>query len=348
MEFSKKTAKKIQELNRIEPHSMLSIRVYCAGETLCASAGNVEEAEDGYFQIGSNTKLYTAALICKLAEEGKLGFGDSISQYIDLNGKYSYPTIENLLTHHGYRPVLSKRFVWNWLFRRHLLFHNVYRGKDSAALLEYLRIKKPPRKLFYFYSDLNYAILGLIIEKICGKPYEDAMEAFIRDDLKLSHTTFRPKDGRVLDSYHRKKNSGRLAWERGDIYMAAGGLYATADDAFRFVKLALDGDLSYVNETLKKRRTILFGKLKLGVGFGWHCYINGKYFFHKGGVVCFRTNCFLDVKQKICVSVLANVMGDKRSNTTTIGMSLYKDAKEAIRNRRDPGALAATDHPKAK
>ncbi len=333
MEFSERTLKRIKELNRLEPHSVVVVSVRCGDETYHASVGNVPCGEHDYFQIGSNTKLFTAALIAKLAGEKKLELTDPISRYIPLNGKYKYPTIEDLLTHHGYRPLPSRKLVWNWLFRRHLLHHNIYEGKDGAALENYLLAKKPPRKLRYFYSDLNYAVLGLVIEKVCGQPYEDAMEAFIRSDLQLKETFFAPRDGTLIDSYHKKKFCGRMRWQRGDIYGAAGGLYATANDAFRFVTLASDGGTPCLSETLRKRRTILFGRLKLGIGLGWHCYINGNYFFHKGGVACFRTNYFVDVKRKICVSVLANVLGDKFNNTTTIGMSIYKDLKEALKNK---------------
>lgn len=332
MEFSEKTLKKIKELNRLEPHSVIAVSVRCGDETYHASLGNVPCGENDYFQIGSNTKLFTAALIAKLAEENKISLSDPISNYIELNDKYVYPTVENLLMHYGYRPMPSKKFIWNWLFRRHLLFHNIYEGKNGAALKNYLLFKKPPKKTRYFYSDLNYAILGLIIERVCKRPFEDVMQDFIRSDLQLEKTCFSPRDGTLLDSYYKKRISGRLRWQRGDIYQAAGGLCATADDAFRFVELALNGDLTYLNATLRKRKTILFGKLKLGVGFGWHCYINGNYFFHKGGVVCFRTNYFVDVKRKICVSILSNVLGDKFNNTTTIGISVYKDLKQSLKN----------------
>ena len=333
MEFSEKTLRKIKELNRLEPHSAVAVDVFCAGETYHASVGNVPCGDKDYFQIGSNTKLFTAALIVKLAEEKKLELTAPISRYLKLNDRYRYPTVEDLLTHHAYRPLPSRKLVWNWLFRRHLLYHNIYEGKNGAALENYLLFKKPPRRLHYFYSDLNYAVLGLIVEKVCGQPFEDALETFIRSDLQLTETSFAPQDGTLLDSYYKKKFSGQMRWQRGDIYRAAGGLYATAGDAFRFLMLVLGGDIPCLNETLKKRKTILFGKLKLGVGFGWHCYINGNYFFHKGGVACFRTNWFVDVKRKICVSVTSNVIGDKFNNTTTIGIGIYKDLKEALKNK---------------
>lgn len=334
MEFSKKTKNIIDKINKIEPNSIININIYCDGEYYDYSVGNREYDETCYFQIGSNTKLFTAAYICKLIEEGKIDPGDRLSKYLELNEKYTYPTIENLLTHHGYRPILSREFVWNYLFRKHLLYKNVYKGKKSESLMNYLLYKKPPKKLFYYYSDINYAILGLVIEKISGKRYEDVMEEFIKNDLHLYQTSFHPDETKILNSYHKKRIAGNLEWENGDIYKAAGGIYSTASDALKYLKIVLDGNISYINETIVKRKTILFGKIKMGVGYGWHCYITGKYFFHKGGVVCYRTNCFLDTKKKICVSVMGNVIGDKFYNTTTLGISINKDLKELLKNKK--------------
>ena len=156
------------------------------------------------------------------------------------------------------------------------------------------------------------------------------MERFIKEELGLTQTCFFP-NGDILDSYYKKKCARRLEWNKDDIYIAAGGLSSTIEDAYNFVKLTLDSDKPYIKENTKKRKTILFGRAKIGVGYGWHSYVNGQYFFHKGGACCFRSNYIVNTKKKIGIAILTNVVGNIYYNASTLGMSIYKDVKEALK-----------------
>ena len=118
------------------------------------------------FQIGSVTKQFTATVILKLQEEGKLSVNDKLNKYFPEFKYADKITLENLLTHtsgiYNYtadidendsaivcNPV-NKQLVLDIMFKHDLDF-------------------KPGKE--FRYSNSGYYLLGLIIEKVTGRPY---------------------------------------------------------------------------------------------------------------------------------------------------------------------------------
>jgi CubicO group peptidase (beta-lactamase class C family) len=153
------------------------------------------------FQIGSVTKQFTAAVILKLQEEGKLSVQDKLSKYFSEFKYADEITLENLLTHTS--------GIYNYT--------NDIDDNDSAIvcnpvnkqLLLDIVFKKPldfkPGTQFA-YDNSGYYLLGLIIEKVTGKSYEQNIRDIIFTPLQMTHSLFdfrNSKDTNIAIGYKK-------------------------------------------------------------------------------------------------------------------------------------------------
>jgi D-alanyl-D-alanine carboxypeptidase len=140
---------------------------------------------DTYFRIASNTKTMTAAMIMQLAQESKLGLNDPVSKYVPGVPNGDNITIAQLLEmrsglyNYTDDPIISATIdtdpakVWT-----------------SAELLA-IAFAHPsdfPPGASYEYVNTNYALLGLVAEKVDGKPLAQAMQDRLFGPLGLQHT----------------------------------------------------------------------------------------------------------------------------------------------------------------
>ena len=134
------------------------------GELWRASFGDADlETQFHYF---SGTKLYTANAILKLADQHKLRLSDDVSKHLPEMGDLEGITIQHLLCHSsGLTDTLSAFVSAN--------FQSTSKPSTLQALNKYnIKRARAPGKLSS-YANVNYAILGLVIEKVGGKSYSD-------------------------------------------------------------------------------------------------------------------------------------------------------------------------------
>lgn len=135
------------------------------------------------FEIGSITKQFTAALIMKLQEQGKLQVDDPLDAYLP---QYNFPlaiTLRRLLTHtSGLADYTTFPAYPGWAAN----------GVSEATLLT--AVSQAPL-LFqpgtqWSYSNSNYFALGAVIEKITGQSYEANLDQYIIQPLGLTSTYY--------------------------------------------------------------------------------------------------------------------------------------------------------------
>jgi CubicO group peptidase (beta-lactamase class C family) len=188
------------------------------------------------FQIGSITKQFTATIILRLQEEGKLSVRDKLDEYFPQFKYAGEITIENLLTHtsgiYNYtndidegdsaivcNPV-AKQLVLDIMFKHKLDF-------------------KPGTQ--FRYDNSGYYLLGLIIEKVTGKSYEQNIRDIIFKPLQMNHSLFDFKhsaDTNVATGYQTlndsvQKEASAWRWDSTVSY-AAGGIWSTTGDMYKW------------------------------------------------------------------------------------------------------------------
>jgi D-alanyl-D-alanine carboxypeptidase len=143
---------------------------------------------DTLFQIGSNTKAFTAALILKLAAAGKLSLDDTIGRWLPQYSAWRDVTIRSLLNMTSPIPNYSETVEIGEIEAADI--HHQFSDKDLIGFVDPTNGHQFPLPSGWFYSNTNYILAGLIIEAASGLSYEQALTTMILEPLGLKDTFY--------------------------------------------------------------------------------------------------------------------------------------------------------------
>lgn len=193
-----------------------------------------------HFRIGSITKQFTAVAILLLEERGKLKLTDPVSAHMsDAPAAWSKITFHHLLTHTSGIPNVTNdpEFIV-WKNSPTTVIQMVGRFRDLP--LDF------PAGTRHAYSNSNYLVLGLVVEKLAGgQRFGDFLREHVLDPLGLKDSGF-DSNQRILPrratGYER---SGEEFFNASHSDMsvphAAGAMYSTTHDLWRWAE-AIFGD----------------------------------------------------------------------------------------------------------
>ena len=136
---------------------------------------------DTIFDIASLTKVVaTTSAIAKLVEEGKIRLNEKVTEYIpEFQGGKSDITVRNLLTHFsGMRPDVDLEPAWT--------------GYDTGIRLATMTVPMDLPNSRFIYSDINFVLLGEIVQRVSGKTLPEYVQAKIFEPLGMSDTMYQP------------------------------------------------------------------------------------------------------------------------------------------------------------
>lgn len=202
-------------------------------------------SETGLY-IASNTKTFVGLAMARLIEDGKIGFDDSITKYLDrsyfpdsIDADQIY--IRDLPGHtHG-------------LSNDGMTFRTAFAGSAPDSLLPSLlkytsyAFHLPAKK--FRYNNFSYLLCGMIIEKVTGLSWRDYLLKNILQPAGLTHTTPYYSDydnNPVAGNYLYDRPGEKLDFTKQDNTMhAAGGLISTDEDMVRWLQLFMnDGEVN--------------------------------------------------------------------------------------------------------
>ena len=218
---------------------------------------------DTKFRLGSLTKQFTSMLIMQLVEQGKLKLEGKITDYLT-----DYPkaagdkiTIHHLLTHTSGIPNYTDLPDYRTYERTR------FKPADLIKKFSELPLTFEPGSAFA-YSNSGYVLLGAIIEKVTGKPYEKVLQENIFTPLQMLNTGY-DMSYKILPNRASGYQRWNLVYENApyidmSIPYAAGALYSTVED------LALWDQALYTDKLLSASpKAILFTPYKNGYAYGW-------------------------------------------------------------------------------
>ena len=261
-------------------------------------------APDVKFRLGSLTKQFTAALVLLLQEDGKLKISDPVSKYLpDAPKTWEKITLANLLGHTSGIPSFTglKEFaVWSM---------SPHTPEEELALFRDKPLNFEPGSKFE-YSNSNFEVLGVVIEKVSGKKYGDLLRERIFDPLGMKDSGL-DTDELILpkraQGYMPGKGGLELARsESMTVPWAAGSIYSTTGDLLKW-EHGLFGGKVLSADSLKAMTTP--GKGDYGLGVGVADKDGLKEVSHGGGIEGFNTNLIYVPERRIAVVVLSNVNG---------------------------------------
>jgi CubicO group peptidase (beta-lactamase class C family) len=216
--------------------------------------GAAQVTPDTLFDAASLTKVIaTAPSVMLLAEQGKIDLDAKLVQYFPecANGGKQDITIRNLLTHTSGLPSGLPR-TSNW------------HGSAAAHVLACsLPVTNPPGTIFR-YSDVNFVLLGQLVEKVSGVPLNEFAQKHIYTPLKMVDTGYLPlkrfEASRIAPTHkspvdesqrapHDDVPAGQVLQgvvhdptaRRMDGVAGSAGLFTTARDLARYARMMLNG-----------------------------------------------------------------------------------------------------------
>ncbi len=190
------------------------------------------------FGIGSITKSFTALAVMQLVEAGKIDLDAPVQRYLPWF-RLADPeasariTIRDLL--HQTTGISERDGNGFWASQQGL--EDTVRGLDSTQLTQ-------PVGTTYQYSNINYSIAGLVVEKVAGQPYGDYVTQHIFAPLDMRHS-FTSRDQAVADGLsdgHTYLFGQVFALDRPvpPVYAPTGSLMASAEDLAHYAIAHLD------------------------------------------------------------------------------------------------------------
>lgn len=229
-----------------------------------SAARNEHVSLDTRFSIGELTHMFTSVMVMKLVEDGDLYLDETVDIFFPkekIPGK-KFITIEHLLTFSSGLPNNIKV-----LETTTTEFH----PQSYIASLNERRLESPPGEESV-EKHIDYIILGLIIERIMGMPWDEALKELILDPCGMTQTGVvksAERDPAMAASYHVVQRPLDIQEDipvRLDNFFAAGAVYSTLRDMFLF-----DNAL-YENKLLSRSMMkLMFTKHPdfQNIAFGW-------------------------------------------------------------------------------
>ncbi|TQE22190.1 class A beta-lactamase-related serine hydrolase [Streptomyces ipomoeae] len=212
------------------------------------------------FRVGSITKTFVATVVLQLEAEGKLSLDDTVEKWlpglVTGNGHDGDAIIVRQLLNHTsgiFNSTEDSGFLDTYYFADGFLRHRY----DTVTPEQLVAIAMKHEPYFapgtgWHYSNTNYVLAGLIIEKATGNPYGDEVRARIVEPLGLRSTTV-PGTDPTMPSPSGRAYSKLALTADGPTYdvtefnpsipYAAGEIISTTADLNRFVTALVRGDL---------------------------------------------------------------------------------------------------------
>lgn len=305
--------------------------------TWTAAYGNADPAKgtpmavDMHMRIGSITKTFIGTILMQLSEAGKLQLDDPIDKYVPgvPNGaKISLRRLADMTS--GVASYTQNKAFTDLLFARP---ESVF---TPPQLLAYGISKSPlfPPGARFDYSNSNTVLLGLVIEKVTGRPIGEVLKASILTPLKLGNTVWPGESpdlptpyaqGFTLQGDTAKPDAPANATHWNPSWgWTAGALISDVRDLLVYGRALVTGQGLLSPEAQAARLTSFPGKAGYGIALG--C-IDG-WVGHTGELPGYNTTVFHDTTSDTTVIVLAN--SDIASGDCPESPTLSDDPRDLI------------------
>jgi CubicO group peptidase (beta-lactamase class C family) len=225
---------------------------------------------DTVYDLASLTKVIaTTTAVMQLVERGKVRMNDPVAKYLPefaQNGKEDI-TVRQLLTHYsGLEPDLDLKVPWE--------------GKETAYRMAFAETPAQAPGSGFTYSDINFIVLGALVERISGETLEAYTAKHIFAPLKMAQTRFVPpavwrakiaptqydESEHMLRGVVHDPTARRMGGVAGHA-----GLFSTADDLAKFAQALLNGGGGILSAVAVEKMTSPEQPPAAPVlrGFGW-------------------------------------------------------------------------------
>lgn len=202
------------------------------GYDLLNQTEKIPSTTDSFYRIASVTKMFTAVLVFQLIEKGQLSLDNHLNKFFSEIPNSELITVRNLLNHSsGLTNYSDIPDFQQWKYEK----------KSKKELLGTVINSKPSfiAGKRHEYSNTNFFLLSLILEKISGKSYQKLLEENIFQKINLNKTYYEV----AADTLRKKSKSYKYInddWiqKREDVaenHLGAGVIVSTSSDLSKFM-----------------------------------------------------------------------------------------------------------------
>lgn len=275
---------------------------------------------DGRFRAGSVTKSFTATVVLQLVGEGRLSLDDSVERWLPgLVAESDDITIRHLLQHRSGLPEYGEDlFAESGLPKER---YRTWKAKELVAMAERRPHGFRPGAR-YEYSNTNYIVLGMIIEKATGRPYGSEITERVLRPLGLKHTWLPGASTRVKGLHpHAYVAVGKKPVDvttlNPTMAGAAGSIISTTADLNTFFRALLGGKL--LPPAQLKAMTDAGTTKEYGLGLEVVPLPCGTAYGHGGGIVGYLTVSYTSADGSRQVSLaMTPLKGDPKVAVTAL------------------------------
>ncbi|MFB7864235.1 serine hydrolase domain-containing protein [Streptomyces sp. NPDC056069] len=282
------------------------------------------------FRIGSVSKTFSTVVLLQLVQEGRLELDAPVNRYLPGLLPDDRITVRHLLTHRSgladYTDAMFEKTVPGFESVRNRVF--TYRELVDLSLA-LPRTTEPG--VSYKYSNANFVVVGMLIEKLTGRPVADAYKNRIFKPLKLSGTSYVHPDTRIkglhVRGYLHPDEAGAplvdsteqtVSWAQ-----SAGAVISTPADLNTFMSALLRGRLlspAMLEAMTTVTPTDATNTRFYGLGLRRYDLSCGTQIFgHTGTVQGFYTYAFTTRDGRRSLSAVANTSNHGAANTALGG-----------------------------
>jgi len=269
------------------------------------------------YRLGSTSKVFTSTLVFMAIEENKIQLKQTVEAFFPELVNAREITIASLLHHRSGIP----NFTSQEEFKE---YRTIYRSKDDMlSMISNFRSEFEPDSDAN-YSNSNYFLLALILEKIYETSYEGLLEAKIIRPLGLENTfSGKQTDLKVNDSYSYSYKDNWIEFPETDISVTLGGasISSTPMDVNRFMSALFAGKLISI-ESLVQMKTI---RDDFGMGIFRYRIHDRQGFGHRGRLDEFRSTAVYFPEEQLGFTITTNASRIDVSKVYSEILKLYFD-----------------------
>lgn len=277
------------------------------------------------FRIGSVTKMFTAAMILQIVEEGKLKLTDTLDQFLPQVPNARKITIEQLLWHRSGIPNVKR--IQNT--QENVNTIPITKEEMLALIVNTKPDFEPDTR--HSYSNSGYQILGLILEKVTGKPYDVTLKDRITAKIGLRDTylatgTIDVNKNEALTYMNFGDGWKQMPETHPSILFSAGAIVSTPNDLAKFIQALFDGKIVSL-ASVDRMKTIRDGE---GSGMEPFTFAGKTFYGHTGGADNYGAWLAYLPDEKLAVAYTTNAKVYPVGNIVRGAVDIYYNKPFAI------------------
>lgn len=273
------------------------------------------------FELGSMSKAFTALGIMLLVQNGEVSLDDPVSKYlpwfrVNYSGIYNGMKIDNEV------EINIRDLLYQTSGIPFKTIGDIPQGNSDDMLentiqnLVGIELDFMPGDI-HQYATINYDVLGLIIQTVTKRSYEEFIQEYVLSPLEMKHTYLYREDAENNEKLSKGYKMNFLSAQEYEapIYRGntpAGYIISNAEDMERWMRIQI-GNVKIKNDLYQAIKMTHIGDTTVPsqgpyyYGGGWYIHVRGTELYHEGSNPNYSSMIVIKPEQELGICILTNI-----------------------------------------